>query len=105
MLVYKRSHMIKKGISLVELMVLVLILAILSSVVFPHIRGMFRRSHEAKVKSNMFALKIATENFSFNFTSSEADSTNTVYNRSESVTILTFLAIFVSHILFSLIFS
>ncbi|TET78588.1 MAG: hypothetical protein E3J41_04235 [Candidatus Cloacimonadota bacterium] len=53
----------KKGASLVELMILILIIAILGSVTYPHILGMYARSREASVKSNMFTLRVAAENF------------------------------------------
>ena len=42
---------------------MVLIIGILSSVTYPHILGMYKRSHEASVKSNMFTLQVAAENF------------------------------------------
>ncbi|MBA7677452.1 MAG: hypothetical protein E3J41_04245 [Candidatus Cloacimonadota bacterium] len=59
----KKNRIYKKGTSLVELMIFVLIVAILGSVTYPHILGMYRRACDASVKSNMFTLQIAAENF------------------------------------------
>jgi Tfp pilus assembly protein PilE len=53
----------RKGVSMVELLVLVLIVVILSSVLFPHIQRMYVRGREAAVKSNMMTLNVAAENF------------------------------------------
>lgn len=53
----------RRGFSLVELLVFVLIVAILGSTVYPHMLGMYARSREASVKSNMFTLRVAAENF------------------------------------------
>jgi len=64
MILKEKRQSYKKGTSLVELMIFVLIIAILGSVTYPHMLGMFRRAHDASVKSNMFTLKVAAENFS-----------------------------------------
>lgn len=64
MFVKEKRRCYKKGTSLVELMIFVLIIAILGSVTYRHMLGMFGRAHDASVKSNMFTLKVAAENFS-----------------------------------------
>jgi Tfp pilus assembly protein PilE len=53
----------RKGVSMVELLLLILIVVILSSVLFPHIQRMYVRGREAAVKSNMLTLNVAAENF------------------------------------------
>ena len=58
----KKEHK-RRGFSLVELLVFVLIVAIFGLAVYPHMLGMYARSGEASVKSNMFTLRIAAENF------------------------------------------
>jgi Tfp pilus assembly protein PilE len=54
---------LKKGISIVELMMFILVIAILSSVFIPNISRLYRHSREASLRSNMFTLKIAAEDF------------------------------------------
>lgn len=57
----RKEH--RKGISMVELLIMILIIVILSSVLFPHLQRMYVRGREASVKSNMLTLNIAAENF------------------------------------------
>lgn len=64
MFVKEKRRCYKKGTSLVELMIFVLIIAILGSITYPHMLGMFKRARDASVKSNMFTLKVSAENFS-----------------------------------------
>lgn len=63
MFIKRNRKCCKKGISIVELLIMILIIGILGSVTYPHILGMYARSHEASVKSNMFTLQVAAENF------------------------------------------
>lgn len=53
----------RRGFNIVELLVFMLIVAIFGLAVYPHMLGMYARSREATVKSNMFTLRIAAENF------------------------------------------
>ena len=63
MFIKKKNKSHETGISLVELMILIFIIAILGSVTYPHILGIYRRGREASLKSNMFTLSVAAENF------------------------------------------
>lgn len=59
----KQGKAFRKGISLVEMMIFIAVIAILGSITYPHMLGMFARAYDASVKCNMFTLQVAAENF------------------------------------------
>jgi len=59
----KQGKAFRKGISLVEMMIFIAVIAILGSITHPHMLGIFARARDASVRCNMFTLQVAAENF------------------------------------------
>ena len=55
--------MTRKGFTLIELMIVVVIIGLLAAVAIPNFTRMTNRAREARVKVNMHALQLATEDF------------------------------------------
>ncbi len=73
----------KRGISFVEMMIFMFFMVVLSLSIYSHLLSMFRKPRDAEVKSKMFTLQIAAENF--------ATMTNGIYPEQCVMTVSTVL--------------
>jgi prepilin-type N-terminal cleavage/methylation domain-containing protein len=55
--------MSRKGFTLIELMIVVVIIGLLAAVAIPNFTRMTNRARESRVKVNMHAMQLATEDF------------------------------------------